>query len=122
MKIHSDIITASDLMKSSPPLVLVHWMPNGSRKRHHGFTASLEWLGDKEKGRRWANQSSWDGPFGRTIACTWDEWGIWIDKLFDIDPDAVIGPYDGRAAFMEQTARWQPRGMKAPWLTATADA
>ena len=63
------------------------------------------------------------------FAATWDEWGIVIDALFDIDPYAKIGQYDGRHDFLDQTtealvcnARYEAVGgrkrpdMTAPWL------
>ena len=34
------------------------------------------------------------------FAATWTEWGIVIDALFDLDPDAKIGHYNGRDEFM----------------------
>lgn len=62
-------------------------------------------------------------------AATWDEWGIVIDALYSLDPDARIGHYTDRSDFIEQTsaereriAQWQDpasyqaRTHKAPWL------
>ncbi len=49
-------------------------------------------------------------------AATWDEYGIWIDRLFKIDPDAEIGCYKGVDKFFEYTSRYVPRNATAPWL------
>jgi hypothetical protein len=98
-------------------MVGVEILHNGSRSRAQGFTVHLEYLGEKVKGsgRRYTNTGH-RGADGAGIAATWDEWGIWIDRLFAIDPDAIIGHYQGYGHFVEQTAQWRPRGMEAPWL------
>ncbi len=50
-------------------------------------------------------------------AATWVEWGIIIDRLFKIDPDAQIGWYKNRDHFMRETERQAPlREVTAPWL------
>ena len=51
-------------------------------------------------------------------AATWDEHGIWMHRLFQLDPNAVIARYDGLDDFMETTKRWKPFKTKAPWLEA----
>ncbi len=50
-------------------------------------------------------------------AATWTEWGIVIDALFSVDPDAEIGQYKGREDFRRQTAEaaWKTDAEK-PWL------
>ncbi len=63
------------------------------------------------------------------FAATWDEWGIVIDALYFVDPNARIGHYKNRADFFAQTqdalesnARYESvggrkrTGMTAPWL------
>lgn len=37
------------------------------------------------------------------MAATWHEWGYIIEKLFDKDPQAIIGNYDGVYSFENQT-------------------
>lgn len=50
-------------------------------------------------------------------AATWTEWGIVIDALFDIDPDAKIGHYNGREEFFRITSQAYGRsGEETPWL------
>lgn len=55
-------------------------------------------------------------------AATWVEWGVVIDALFDVDPDAQIGFYRGRQAFIDYTSAEAERpGCKysradMPWL------
>lgn len=64
-------------------------------------------------------------------AATWDEWGVFIAFLYDIDPAAQIGHYTGRENFrqvtraeVERIATWhdpegyQARSHRGPWLQA----
>lgn len=52
-------------------------------------------------------------------AATWTEWGLVIDALFFVDPDAEIGPYKGLRDFREQTARaYGKTAEETPWLKA----
>jgi hypothetical protein len=66
--------------------------------------------------------------YGETAA-TWDEWGLFIEHLFEIDPAARIGEYKGRENFRQVTRaerdrirQWhtpnsyQARTHRAPWL------
>ena len=50
------------------------------------------------------------------FAATWTEWGIVIDKLYAIDPEAQIGWYSSRADFLAKTSQYNHRGLPAPWL------
>ena len=64
-------------------------------------------------------------------AATWDEWGVFIAFLYEIDPAARIGHYTGRENFRQVTgeevrriATWhapdgyQARSHRGPWLQA----
>ena len=118
MKIHSDTLIIDDLYDNLPPLVWLDCIPVGSRKRDHGFVVSLSYRGQggKGTGRRRKN-SGWAGGDSGNLAATWDEWGVWMAALYNIDPDAIIGNYRYREDFYAQTSRYQPRGARAPWLT-----
>lgn len=50
-------------------------------------------------------------------AATWTEWGIVIDRLYAVDPNAQIGHYTSREDFRSQTAaaHWKTDAEK-PWL------
>lgn len=54
------------------------------------------------------------------FAATWSEWGVVIDALFEVDPQAQVGFYKGRDEFVAFTAREVARGHRkpaeAPWL------
>ena len=118
MKIHTDKLTREDLYAHLPVGVGLDLVPVGSRKRGQGFVVSLSYLGQggRGSGRRPKNSGCAGSP--RTFAASWDEWGIWMAALYEIDPDAIIGTYKDRGDFYGTTAKWRPRGMEAPWLEA----
>lgn len=79
------------------------------------------------------NAAHQGGQGGYEKAATWDEWGLVIDALFAIDPDARIAWYANRADFIAKTtaeheriAEWhapdgyQARTHRAPWLEDVA--
>jgi hypothetical protein len=105
MKIHTDTLTYHDLREAAPVGVYLTTQKCGSRKRAQGFTVFLEGS---------SPHKSQHDPAAN--AATWDEWGVWIDNLFAIEPDAIIGSYDGVEDFYIHTAKHQPKGAKAPWL------
>ena len=109
MKIHSDILEHGHLVAALPDRVYARPLRCGSRKRDHGFIVYL------------AGSSPRRSQHDRDVyAATWDEWGIWIAALYDIDPEAIIGQYWSREDFYDTTAKWAPRGALAPWLRAPA--
>ena len=60
----------------------------------------------KRSGRRFSRQGhAGNYMSGNTlrIGATWHEWGYLIEKLFEEDPQAIIGNYDGIGSFEFQT-------------------
>jgi len=112
MKIHSDVLTSMDIYAATrelPGVYVDSCTQHGSRKRARAFNVGLE-AGEKTELRRYnRNSGQWGGGGVTGIACTWDEWGIFIAALFDIDPEAIIGQYDGLAAFNLTTTIEQGR-------------
>lgn len=123
MKIHSDIITREDLFNSLPKFNLeVEVTMHGSRKRARAFNVGLQWDGPKVKGdgRYRRNYGTSGGGFDQPWAATYDEWGEWLARLFEIDPDAIAGSYNGREDFIAQTTEMRSyrKDARFPWLTA----
>jgi hypothetical protein len=131
MKIHTDKLTLADLQEALPDGVYAHITPKGSRSRLHAFDVTLYVLGRDELHTRLGNSGGY-GASGE-LAATWDEWGIWMDRLYDRDPSVVIGWYRDYAHFMEMTTRTRnyvrmdakPHHVKykthtAPWLGDSA--
>jgi hypothetical protein len=71
---------------------------HGSRSRDHAFDVKLE-----GESRRRPNGGSSGVEYGSGYAATWDQWGVFLAVLFDLDPNALT-PYDsGREAFTART-------------------
>jgi hypothetical protein len=115
MKLHSDILTESDVRDALDRakqrghvdrLVIFDVLEvKGSRTRKNGFEVHLEWLGTKVKGdgRRWTNTGQRGADTGGMYAATYDEWGWFIAELFDKDENAVFGQYKGLDHFNTYT-------------------
>jgi hypothetical protein len=135
MRIHSDILTGNELRTNLYGLgCYLECSSHGSRKRARAFEVHLSH--DRDDVHRYACNpgtsypSREREPIGE-VAATWDDWGVWIDRLFDLDQKAIIGQYDGRQDFIDQTLRFVSsayfrvghkydsvwaRGHTAPWL------
>lgn len=76
-----------------------------STKRARGFEISLRSFekvpGDK---RRRPNPGTGERGHDGEWAATWDEWGWFIAALFDAEPDAIFGNYDGQIGFDTYTS------------------
>jgi len=127
MKIHSDRIQYRDIFNAVPhgcylvetysklsnAFALIHYV--GSHKRDHAYIVRL------------SGSSPYTMAKLADKSATWDEWGIFIDALFKVDPDAIIGEYASRCDFLVKTRdefhridenrpdlrKWYT----APWLT-----
>lgn len=90
MRLHSDIITLKDLnsplLTQGLPGVKVFVTPHGSRSRERAYEVRLEGNGGIVGHRRINNPLD---PYGPNA--TWDEWGVVIARLFDIDPASFWG-------------------------------
>jgi hypothetical protein len=72
---------------------------HGSRKRDRAFDVNLQGYGD----RHTRKTNSGTRGAGSYYAATWDDWGWFLLELFELDPEAIAGPYDGIADFHAQT-------------------
>jgi len=118
MKIHSDILTSANLLQETPQDVYADIQAVGSRSRARAFNVRLEYTGtDKRRRRNTGSYGAEDGGYPQyRKAATWDEHGIWMDRLFQIDPYAIIANYNGYDDFITQTTYYIPKGQRAPWL------
>lgn len=57
----------------------------------------------RKRGARWEVKLSGDSPYmtagGRAHAATWDQWGIFLAKLFELDPEMTTQYYRDAAEF-----------------------
>jgi hypothetical protein len=84
----------------------------GSRKRDHAFEVGMSaGYGTDAHGinRCFARNSGKYGSNGDgDRAATWVEWGDWMVALLELDPDAIIGHYDGAEEFTRITTDYAP--------------
>ena len=120
MRLYSDTITRADIFRCLPANVGAEVMTiRNPRKSRFGYVVTLDYYGPES--RRWKNSGMYGADGGRPAA-TWDEHGVWMAALYELDPGMRIANYADRDDFMRQTALYIPRGMSAPWLTADAKA
>lgn len=96
MKIHSNTLTVTDIARATKS----HGMrgvydttsTKGSRSRKRAFDVKLTGT---------SNRLQNPGTGSRNVenAATFDEWGMFIDFLFLLDEDAIIGKYKGYEHF-----------------------
>jgi hypothetical protein len=110
MRIHTDVLTTDDLHGAVGQAGLDGvWVDSitlhRSTKRAQGIEFRL--AANPKKGRRRRNTGQYgaedSGLEMMTAAATYDEHGEWMAVLFDRDPNAVIGPYEGRDRFHDMT-------------------
>ena len=96
MRIHSDSIRVSDLNAAARAArVDMEFTTHGSRKRDHAFNVNLTGESKRRPNRNHASDE---------FAATWDQWGVFLAALFDVDPNASMTYYDGSADFHYRTA------------------
>ena len=125
MLIHSDIIAPFSIRAAVPSTCYLAGHYN--RKQEW---ASIHEQGSRSHNRAFSVRLAGSSPHNMQRlpdkSATWDEWGIFIERLFTLDPDAKIGVYNGRDDFMEKTRaeheriqQWRPDlapTHEAPWL------
>lgn len=112
MRLHSDILnrgTIIDALQAAKAKGHVthgvqFYILDGHKSRSRSGAYEIQ-LGTAHKvkgdGRGWKNSGT--NGAGDTYAATRDEWGWFIDELFEVDPNAVFGQYKGRDDFHAQT-------------------
>ena len=110
MRLHSDILTDNDIRNAlADSEVPSHvgfdkFISGGSRTRKHAWDLHLatdtKIAGDK---RRHGNPGNGRAPRSDAYAATYDEWGYFIARLFEKDPNAIFGNYKGQDDFDSQT-------------------
>jgi hypothetical protein len=139
MKIRSNIIDGHDIGRASNAAGTHFIDSNAGFERGwyipireftpRGYARGYEFFLSGSSPYNAAHQSRQGGEYEK--AATWDEWGVVIAILYDIDPDAQIGHYTSRADFIARTAdeatrirlyhdadSYYGRTHTAPWLQA----
>lgn len=99
MRIHSDTLTQLNLHEAARHAraefgrLTVH----GSRKRKQGFDVTL--TGESRRRPNGGNRGA-----GDDYAATWDQWGVFLSFLFNLDPYMVTPYYADAEEFDTRTA------------------
>jgi hypothetical protein len=81
MRIHTNLTTEQMNKIEPPPSAKIHaFVPHGSRTHPRAFEVIL------------SGSSRFRGQYGQAdfTTATWDEWGIYLGRLFAADPEARI--------------------------------
>ena len=94
MRIHSNTLTYSDLAGATKGMYVSFTTcdQRGSRKRARAFEVKL------------SGSSSFRQHGGDEQAATWDEWGIFLGRLFALDPEMTTSAYATAEDFHYETA------------------
>lgn len=123
MLIHSSRLTDYDIRDSVPDRCYL-----AGHYNRHGDWASIHEAGSRSHERSFSVRLAGSSPYNMQRlpdkSATWDEWGNFIAELFQRDPSAKIGQYDGVQDFIDQTSseyermtkHMPERGIRAPWL------
>lgn len=102
MKIHSDVLTYGNVLDATKAAgmtgVYADIIERGSRSRKVGFDVKLTGTSNRNQNPG----TSRDRDVEK--AATWDEWGMFINALYEIDNDAIVGPYTDQSDFEYKTA------------------
>jgi hypothetical protein len=124
MKLYSNLLTTEDVFWAFADARRM----DGQDIRHQdvrafvprGYRNGVEFYAYSVTGKRASAHRPQGGQFygpDAARAATWDAWGYVIARLFDRDPEARIGYYDGRNDFIvkvnQELDRWHPPGTGA---------
>lgn len=117
MRIHSNVLQFTDIRRAHDGLAGVYATvsQHGSRSHARSFEVSLEGNGyARNTGRYGADQSG-------DSAATWDEWGVFLGRLYVLDPEMIVGTpknpiYSGAEHF-----NWSTGNRFAPTATLRHD-
>jgi hypothetical protein len=103
MRIHTDTLTARDLHASLPEGVYLDVTAHGSRSRARAFEVTLYLYEKDDLHRRFGNSGGYRAS--TDVAATWDEWGIWLKALYELDSDLFCNYYPTYLDFVSSTRR-----------------
>lgn len=96
MRIHTDLLTPLDLYTAIDGMdrVRVDYTTHGSRSRDHAFEVRL------------TGTSPYRTMDKQDNAATWDEWGVFMARLFAKDPRAVMNKETAKAFYVRTGDRF----------------
>ena len=107
MRIHSNVLTPGDLFRAmsaalpeAPDVNLILQGTFGSRSHAKAFEIALRGHGARHTRRP---NTGIAGSASAERAATFDDWGWFCVAVFDMDPDAKVGQYNGSEDFHRAT-------------------
>jgi hypothetical protein len=106
MKIHSNILSEVHVMNAArkardngADIDVYDLSSHGSRKRN----SRIDFYAKSENGKHASAHGGWGGSGNTTVrAASWSDYGYLMAELFRIDPNAIIGQYDGLDSFKDR--------------------
>lgn len=94
MRLHSDTLNRQDILNALPRGCYAEVLSqHGSRSHSYAYEVQL------------SGSSPYSAQSGQWKAATYEEWGQFLQTLFDLDPTGKYGPYNGRRDFIDSTTR-----------------
>lgn len=115
MRIHTNVLTATDFHAAlretglqAEGVFVDTTSLHRSTKRAQGIEFRLAAQPGRDrfgKARRPRQTGQWgaEQSGGYLKGATYAEHGVWMARLFEMDPEAIVGPYDGADDFHRQT-------------------
>jgi hypothetical protein len=88
MRIHSNVLSWNQIMDAvtGMPNVYVTVSVRGSRSHAAAFETSMEGNGHRGNSGQYGARD-----MSQPLAATWDEWGVFLGRLYVIDPEMIVG-------------------------------
>lgn len=97
MRIHSDVIAYTQQIRDALPAGVHAQVVNPHRSRSRRYAYEVKLTGTGSHASQWGNRD--------TPAATWDEWGMFLAKLYELDPNLMAANYRDAEHF-----RWTTGG------------
>lgn len=91
MRIHSDVIAYTQQIRDALPAGVRAEVVNPHRSRSRRYAYEVRLTGTGSHATQWGTRD--------TPAATWDEWGMFLAKLYELDPNMVAANYRDAAHF-----------------------
>lgn len=119
MRIHSNVISYTDIANATQGLQGVYASASQHKSRTHKAAFEVSMTGNSFYGR---NTGKYGQDNSNGNAATWDEWGVFLGRLYVIDPEMVVGNaknpiYASAEHFHWSTGNRFLSGMSNPSLT-----
>lgn len=92
MRLHTNVISFADLYRaeSVSEVRMETFTKHGSTVRSHAFEIHLVGT-DRHHSSRRPNSGRYGSNGNEVYAATWDQWGVFLRHLFEIDPQMIAG-------------------------------